>query len=324
MTKSWFYIIFLIFLGCQHVPARKSEDIYVQAKTFARRPSVSLQISTVENERTAAIETAGLAETETVTFEPDTSFANGNAVSVFGIGISGMQKTDRDSLDGTERTIYTDTQLHVNGDSTGFDFYRQSYQGFTLQNSERFYPGEPSHYLSDLKMQVEGFNIYFVNRPESFSFQSAFDQSFKPAKSGISFISMLSGTRIHFESETSIIPETQQVFYGKDVDIRSGTIYSASGLMGGGFVVAGKNNIEWNFVLLAGPAAQTQRFDGYENESELVRLSTRLHFRTSISYDLDYLFLYGMFQYDYFQAASQSVNFNPASGFAELGVGVRI
>jgi hypothetical protein len=166
-----------------------------------------------------------------VKYSPNVFSNGGISFDYKGIGIS-LGRTLKNSEKEKEtygKTEYRDFQFYYYAGSFGVDLYSQDYSGFYLKDPGNFgyTRGDPETIRSDLKIRTFGLNIYYIF-DDAFSFRAAVSQSERQKDSHGSLLAMFSITRFQFESDYSLIPASQEVYYQEFSGLRKGRFTSMS------------------------------------------------------------------------------------------------
>jgi len=197
-------------------------------RTGISRPILALAIRPVEKDLSKS-------EGKIIRYSPNTMENLNVALSWNGLGISlgrELRFTEADT-DRFGKTEYKNYQLYYHSRNFGIDLFWQEYSGFYLLLPQRFgyEPGEPETRRSDLSIRTVGMNAFY-SFSDNFSFSAAFDQSERQIKSGGSVMLMLSMTRFSADSSYSLIPPSQEIYFGKEAGYRGGD-YSSAGISPG-------------------------------------------------------------------------------------------
>jgi hypothetical protein len=168
---------------------------------------------------------------KTIKYSPNVFSNGGISVDYKGTGIS-LGRTLKNSEKDKEtygKTEYRDFQFYYYDSSFGVDLFSQDYSGFYLKDPGNFgyTRGDPETIRSDLKIRTFGLNIYYIF-DDAFSFRAAVNQSERQKNSHGSLLAMFSITRFQFESDYSLIPANQEVYYREYSGLREGHFTSIS------------------------------------------------------------------------------------------------
>ncbi len=166
-----------------------------------------------------------------IKYSPNVFSNGGVSIDYRGIGLSlgrTLKNSEKDR-DVYGKTEYRDFQFYYYAGSFGIDLYSQDYTGFYLTDSEDFgyTQGDPETVRSDLRIRTFGLNLYYIF-DDTFSFRAAVNQSERQRVSRGSLLAMFSLTRFQVESDYSLIPANQEIYYREYSGFREGHFTSLS------------------------------------------------------------------------------------------------
>ena len=208
-------------------------------------PNLQLGIQHFEGDR----------ETKEIKYMPNVKMSWGIDLSYKGYGASYAMELDQAAEDPKNygKTDYNDFQFYFYLDHWGADLYFQRYSGYYLDNAKTFgiERGDEGSIRPDMKMYSAGFNVYYAF-DEKISLYNAMKYRFPDTESRYSFLLMLSPNYFSVKSDSSLIPDSEEVSYGSDAGFRKGEYYSLS--IAPGFVYSTKweNNLFLSFMIFGG------------------------------------------------------------------------
>jgi hypothetical protein len=197
-------------------PAEKTETVKTYNtefifRGFIRKPflNITLRHYTPKDEKN---------NSEIIRYEPNTLANWGASFSWQGFGFAFGLDSPKSEKDESQygNTKYYDFQVYFYWQRFGFDAHYQKYQGFFLFNPEKYgySAGSPEALRPDIKATSIGCNVFW-SFFEEFSFSAAFDQSQRQLSTAFSPLLMASFNTFSIASDHSIIPPSQEGYYGK-------------------------------------------------------------------------------------------------------------
>ncbi len=201
-------------------------DDYILVKTSIVNRSLNLNISPRENGTTKYL--------KRLWYRPNVRSTVGLGVRFKGLGVSYSFKAIKDPLinDITEESKYTDIRVNSLGKKIGYDINYQDYQGYFKSNfdingfqnlfsSIRNLGRQDSVFTrNDLRLRNYSANIYYIFRPERFSYRAAFVFDERQLYSGGSFILTSSIGLLKINADSTI------TFDGTGIDFHPSVSYS--------------------------------------------------------------------------------------------------
>lgn len=196
-------------------------DIYAKGIDFSLSPY--LHIDSVDS--------------RTVKYVPNVSTYLGLSASYmgWGLGISIPVPTSvkSDSIYG--KTTFYDYKLSLHKRKFGGTGYVRYYKGFYLDNPSLFdttWKGGAVPHRNDMLIATLGLNAYYLFNHDQFSMKSVFWQSERQRKTAATFILMTDIYASILESDSSIIPSSDEIYYQDLRGFQDMFMYSVA-LMGG-------------------------------------------------------------------------------------------
>ncbi|HNV48302.1 MAG TPA: DUF4421 family protein [Spirochaetota bacterium] len=230
-------------------------DDKIMIRPFVQYPISQLQIRNYDNSLDAV---SSDTLTNLTTYQPNVNFNVGLGVGYKWFGLSyqmAVTGTARDEAD-YGRSEYIDFQFYFVFKKFGVDLFFQRYSGYYLVNPIRL--DNPQDYnvtkgdahvkRSDLKLTSIGLNGYYIFN-DNFSFKAAFKQTERQNTSAGSFMLMASAINYGIEAEHSLIPPSQEVFYGENAGFSRGMFTALCVLPGYAYTFVFPNHV---FITPAG------------------------------------------------------------------------
>lgn len=215
-----FFLLFPFFLTqtvkCQTEYIESYED-YILVRTGITNRSLNLNLSPRENGLTKYL--------ERLWYRPNVSSTLGLGVRFKGFGISYAFEIIDDPLIGglTNKSKYTDIRINSLGRKVGYDINYQDYQGFFRSNfdinglgnlfkSIKNLGSQDSVFTKDdLRIRNYSANVYYVFKPEKFSYRTAFIFDERQLKSGGSFLVNGSINLTKISTDSIIVPNNIEI-----------------------------------------------------------------------------------------------------------------
>jgi len=240
MRSTFLFIMFIIFIhpllaeetDTENSPFKKYSD-QLMIRITPSRPWTAIEIRPVE---------AGFTKSDgkIIRYSPNILASAGVSASWKGYGLSLGRDIKRSEVnsDTYGKTEYRSYQIYYNSTHYGFDFFWRDIRGFYLLLPQRFgyERGDPETRRSDLTAKTFGVNMFYAFS-DDFSFSASFGQSERQLKSGGSFMTMLSYTQFSIDSDRSLIPPSQEKFYGEEAGYRGGNYRGVGILPGYGYTL---------------------------------------------------------------------------------------
>jgi len=124
------------------------------------------------------------------------------------------------------KTKYTDIQLNYSYKSYGCEVFYQKYQGYYLDNYDKFgySKNSPETIRPDIKTQNIGLNIFRVFS-KSYTPNAVLNQVVRQKKWTKSFLLMAAFNQFKLKSDNNLIPSSQAIYYGDNASY-SGGVYN--------------------------------------------------------------------------------------------------
>lgn len=227
----WQFCLFFLFFfapkegECQSEKIKTYDD-HILVRTGITNRSLNLNLSPRENGLTKYL--------ERLWYRPNVSSTLGLGLRFKGLGISYSFKIIDDPLiDGlTNKSKYTDIRINSLGRKVGYDINYQDYQGFFRSNFDingfnNFYRsiknlGKQDSVFTrdDLRIRNYSANVYYIFKPEKFSYRAAYVFDERQLKSGGSFLVNGSINLTKINADSSIVPNNTEI------EFRSSALYS--------------------------------------------------------------------------------------------------
>lgn len=176
-------------------------------------------------------------DSRTVKYIPNVSAYMGLSASYmgWGLGVSAPvpSSVKSDSIYG--KTTFYDYKLSLHKRKFGGTGYVRYYKGFYLYNPSLFdttWKGGVVPHRNDMLIATLGLNAYYLFNHDKFSMKSVFWQSERQRKTASTFVLMTDLYASILESDSSIIPSSDEIYYQDLKGFQDMFMYSMA-LMGG-------------------------------------------------------------------------------------------
>ena len=211
-------------------------DDYILIKTSLHNSSLNLSLSPRKNGVTNFF--------KPIWYRPSVQNIMGFGVSFKGLSLSYnfklRQNAKINARQGT--SAFSNLQIHSFGKKLGFDVYFQNYQGYFIENFNNFvsslFSGDQLQQRDDLRLKNISANVFYIFKPEKFSYRSAFGFHERQLKSGGSFI--LTGSLGYFDAkaDSSFIPSDTEIEFHPDAFFNRADFYTFAVSPGYGYHIA--------------------------------------------------------------------------------------
>lgn len=156
-----------------------------------------------------------------LTYKPNNKFSFGMGMYIFELGIelAFAIPLREQSIERFGESRSRDIGLNILAKRWGVDAFSQNYQGFYVTDANnRPASGEPYPQRRDIRTKNFGFTTYYLFNHQRFSLRSSFNYSERQLISKGSFILLGGLYTFRVSSDSSIVMENQQPFFGPEVD----------------------------------------------------------------------------------------------------------
>jgi hypothetical protein len=168
---------------------------------------------------------------------PAPKFGLGGDWGDFGTYISFLNLEPGTAIAETGKTEYFDLQFHFFFGQWGVDLYRQSFQGYYLENTAELMPTyfatNGNLIRNDLRSSFTGVNLLYVVHPERISIGAALNNTSAQTEDGGSWFLSASYSDQSLRGSSPLAPTALAADYGRLGNVKRSTFRTAS--LGGGY-----------------------------------------------------------------------------------------
>ncbi len=227
-----------------------------------------------------------VGDAQTVNYIPNVLGTAGGQISIKGIAISYLHKLPVSKTRQVKfgNTEYQVLYLGLQSRMIGVNFYYTHRKGFYLDKPDRYdstwVSGDNFPHRPDLKVSSLGFKTHLVFN-KRFSIKAAFSQTERQKTSAGSFMITFGDHFMAIESDSSLIPASEQTGFGAFSNFSQGNFNTFYGAAGIGFSLV-KGNFNFTPILLLGAGIQAQ-FYSYDIENKTgLKIPLYFQYRNSI------------------------------------------
>jgi hypothetical protein len=222
-------------------------------------------------------------------------------------------------------TEYYDMQLYYFVQNFAAELYHQKYKGYYLKDPELFgyAEGHSKTKRPDITTLHQGFNVYYIYS-DDYSLNAAMNQGEKQNELAGSFMIMSSVNRVKLNSEFSLIPDNQQIYYNEDSMYTGGNYVSFAVSPGIGITIP-YENLFVSFVMFIGYGKSYSKYENLNGPQTSVDNVLKVNAKFSLGYNADNLFYGLVCNYDSTNLVLNGRQFENSfeAGFVEFFLGTR-
>ena len=228
------------------------------------------------------------SQSDEIRYEPNVKMSWGVDLSYLGYGLSyamELHQAEKDE-DKYGKTSYRDIQIYHYSSRWGADVYFQRYKGYYLHNPEAYgrIEGDSVSLRPDMKMYSAGCNLYY-SFDENFSLNNAMKYVFTGNGGRSSFLMMVSPNYFMVDSESSLIPDSEEADYGDDAGFRKGEYYSLSLSPGYAYTNKFSNDLFFTFIVFGGIGGMSKQSVTDDGESKNFAMCIKANVKFGFGYD---------------------------------------
>ena len=269
-----------------------------------------------------------VGDAQTVNYIPNVLGTAGGQITIKGVAISYLHKlpVGKTKQEKFGNTDYQRLHLGVRTRAVGLSFYYTRHKGFYLDKPDRYdstwVSGDNYPNRSDLEVTGIGFKSQFVFN-KRFSIKAAFAQTERQKTTAGSFMLAFGDHFMAIESDSSLIPASEQVGFGTFSKFSNGnfnTFYSAIGV-GLSFI---KENFNFTPILLVGAGIQAQFYSYDADDKSDIKIPLYFTYRNSMGINGKHVFARLIYSVEYNSVPFKITQMEMYYMSLEITLGVRL
>lgn len=199
-------------------------------------------------------------------FKPNLGTYMGFGVNMFDLTVDFIfrTKSNPEEIYKYGKSTGQDLQLHIYSRKFGIDLGYQDYKGFYLNNPRSFFPkwtaSEPYPRQDDMTARTMYLGLFYVFKPERFSFPSVFNHTEAQLKSGGSWLLSGSVNQSRIQDPVSIVMKVDTNNLTGLNNLRYVEVSSINALPGYSYNIVVKQKFYLNFSLALGFGYQSRSY----------------------------------------------------------------
>lgn len=223
-------------------------------------------------------------------------------------------------------TKFRDIFVNIDGRVVSWTMFYRDYKGFYLDSYEKFYPewnrqsdGYPK--VRNLRIIEGGLNVGF-NFNKKFSLNAAFAQTERQKRGAGSFLMSVSERYQHIETDSNIVPFSQQNNYPNLYRLQNGDFYTTLLSFGSGYQFVLKK-FHLTPIILLGTGIQFQNYFLEHEHRFRVNVPTYVNGRAQLGYNGDHFFINFIYAIEFNSIPIKETRIRLYRQNIEVGAGIR-